>query len=89
MKFGFVDFRQFCRFYSVSQILFNFVDYILSKHPEFCPEILDKFGWLYGEENWCFGAILGKNLTVSGLNMTSNAFYHLNKVLNIHFIDPL
>ena len=62
---------------------------ICSKRPEFCPEILDKFGWLYGEENWCFGAILGKNLTVSGLNMTSNAFYHLNKVLNIHFIDPL
>ena len=53
------------------------------------PEILDKFERLSGEENRWFWAILGKNLTVSGLNMTSNAFYHLNKVLNIHFIDPL
>ena len=26
------------------------------------------------------GAILGKKLTVSGLNMTANAFYHPNKV---------
>jgi len=28
-----------------------------------------------GEENWGFGAILGKKLTVS--NMTQYAFYHL------------
>ena len=27
-----------------------------------------------------FGAILGNKFTVSGLNMTHNAFYHLNKV---------
>ena len=27
-----------------------------------------------------FGAILSKKWTVSGLNMTHNAFYHLNKV---------
>ena len=27
-----------------------------------------------------FGAILAKKWTVSGLNMTQNAFYHLNKV---------
>ena len=33
-----------------------------------------------GIENWGFGAILGKKLTVSGLNMTRNAFYPLNKV---------
>ena len=33
-----------------------------------------------GEENWGFGAILGKKLTVSGLNMTQNALYHLNKI---------
>ena len=44
------------------------------------PEILDKFERLSGEENRWFWAILGKNLTVSGLNMTQNACYHLNKV---------
>ena len=53
---------------------------ICSKRPEFCPEILDKFEWLSGEENWGFWAILGKNLTVSSLNMTQYAIYHLNKV---------
>ena len=29
---------------------------------------------------YSWGAILGKKLTVSGSNMTHNAFYHINKV---------
>ena len=46
------------------------------------PQILPRNSEQIGEENWGFWAILGNNLIVSGLNMTENAFYHLN----IHFI---
>ena len=33
-----------------------------------------------GEGYWGFGAILGKKLTVLGINMTQNDLNHLNKV---------
>ena len=65
-----------------------------SPHPVqnfwICPEfwtfaqnvqnIVQKFWTNLRGKKWGFGAISGKKLTVSGLNMTHNTLYHLNKV---------